>query len=124
MKVQAGGLYTWNEAQLIESLVGEINTRRTVPVGDPADEETVKLILRAFLDKVCFQFRNLGQSGPDRALNYAATNAFSLVSELASGFLSGRLTPRRAEDLAGPTRWTTSACSRARTPAWTPSATT
>ena len=43
MKVQAGGLYTWNEAQLIESLVGEINTRRTVPVGDPADEETVRL---------------------------------------------------------------------------------
>ncbi len=100
VKVQAGGLYTWNEAQLIESLVGEINTRRTVPVGDPADEETVKLILRAFLDKVYYQFRNLGQSGPDRALNYAATNAFSLVSELASGFLSGRLTPRRAEDLA------------------------
>jgi hypothetical protein len=100
VKVQVGGLYTWNESRLIDSLVGEINTQRKVPLGDPADVETVKLILRAFLDKVYYQFRNLGQSGPDRALNYAATNAFSLVSELASGFLSGRLTPRRAEDSA------------------------
>jgi len=100
VQVQAGGLYTWNETQLINSLVGEINTQRKAPLGDPADQETVKLIVRAFLDKVYYQFRNLGQSGADRALNYAATNAFSVVSELANGFLSGRLTPRRHDEPA------------------------
>ena len=96
--VQAAGLFTWNETALINSLVGEINVQRGASVGDPVEVETVKLILRAFLDKVYYQFRNLGQSGADRAINYAATNAFSLVSELANGFLSGRLTPRRPDE--------------------------
>jgi hypothetical protein len=97
--VQAGGLYTWNETALIDTLVEEINVQRQATVGDPVEVETVRLILRAFLDKVYYQFRNLGQSGADRAVNYAATNAFSLVSELANGFLSGRLTPRPAGDV-------------------------
>jgi hypothetical protein len=97
--VQAGGLYTWNETALIDTLVEEINVQRQATVGDPIEIETVRLILRAFLDKVYYQFRNLGQSGADRAVNYAATNAFSLVSELANGFLSGRLTPQRAGDV-------------------------
>lgn len=93
--VQAGGLYTWSEAALIESLVTEIDAKRDATLGPAADPRSVRLILRAFLDKVYYQFRNLGQSGPDRALNYAATNAFSLVSELANGFLSGEIIPRQ-----------------------------
>jgi hypothetical protein len=92
--VQAGGLFTWNETALIDKLVDEITHQRDATIDEPVPVDTVKLILRAFLDKVYYQFRNLGRSGPDRAVNYAATNAFSLVSELANGFLSGRLTPR------------------------------
>ena len=93
--VQATGLYTWSESALIESLVTEIDVKRDATVGPAPDSQSVRLILRAFLDKVYYQFRNLGQSGPDRALNYAATNAFSLVSELANGFLSGQILPRQ-----------------------------
>jgi hypothetical protein len=59
-------------------------------VASAANKELVKRTLRAFLDKVYFQFRNLGASGPDRALNFAATNAFSTATALANGFLSGQ----------------------------------
>jgi hypothetical protein len=100
--VQAAGLYTWNEGVLVDSLLVEIKRQqdRDAALGPVPDDATVRLILRAFLDKVYYEFRNLGQSGPDRALNYAATNAFSLVSELALGFLSGRLSPLQGAEPA------------------------
>jgi hypothetical protein len=49
--------------------------------------------IRAFLDKIYFQFRNLGQTSPDRALNYAATNAFLFTNEIRQGLLSGTYVP-------------------------------
>ena len=49
--------------------------------------------IRAFLDKVYYQFRNLGQSPADRALNYAGTNAFLVGAEIQQGFLSGEYVP-------------------------------
>jgi hypothetical protein len=53
----------------------------------------VRQNIRAFLDKVYFQFRNLGQSPADRALNYAATNAFMVADTLREGFTSGTYVP-------------------------------
>ncbi|MEV7095425.1 S8 family serine peptidase [Amycolatopsis sp. NPDC051045] len=96
--VHAQGLYTWNEAVLLDDLIDTINKDYDARNAGRPDEQTVRLLVRAFLDKVYYQFRNLGQSSPDRALNYAATNAFELTRELANGFLSGRLTPRRADE--------------------------
>jgi hypothetical protein len=98
--VHAQGLYTWNESILLDNLVEMINSDYHARDAAPPDEETVRLLVRAFLDKVYYQFRNLGQSGPDRALNYAATNAFELTRELAKGFLSARLSPRRRDEEA------------------------
>ncbi|GAA3383892.1 hypothetical protein GCM10020369_11550 [Cryptosporangium minutisporangium] len=93
VQVHARGLYTWNEAVLVNSLVEQINSDRATRDATPVDEARVRMLIQAFLDKVYYQFRNLGQSGPDRALNYAATNAFELTQALANGFLSGRLVP-------------------------------
>jgi hypothetical protein len=96
--VQAQGLYTWNETVLVDSVVDEVvRSRNSRHIAD-VDVETVRRIVRAFLDKVYYQFRNLGQSSPDRALNYAATNAFELTKELATGFLSAQYVPLRADE--------------------------
>ena len=51
------------------------------------------MTVRNFLDKVYYELRNLGQTSPDRALNFAATNVFSLTSDLAKGILSGETIP-------------------------------
>ncbi|MEU1268627.1 S8 family serine peptidase [Streptomyces sp. NPDC005799] len=96
--VHAHGLYTWNEAILVNSLIEQISTDREARNLPHIDEIMVRSLVHAFLDKVYYQFRNLGQSGPDRALNYAATNAFELTQALANGFLSGRLVPRSSDD--------------------------
>lgn len=75
---QSRGLSTWNETALLDAV--------TAPVmeSEPStDEGNLRLLLRNFLDKVYFELRNLGQSPPDRALNYAATNAFTFGSGVA-----------------------------------------
>jgi cyanobactin maturation PatA/PatG family protease len=75
---QPRGLYTWNELALIGA-VTEALTAQT-----PADQRSqytnaARTSLRNFLDKVYYQLRNLGQTSPDRALNYAATNTFQVA---------------------------------------------
>jgi hypothetical protein len=95
--VQAQGLYTWNEALLVNSVVDQVASDRADRKANPIDEDLVKTTVRAFLDKVYYQFRNLGSSAPDRALNYAATNAFQLTKAIADGFLSGRNVPRPSD---------------------------
>jgi cyanobactin maturation PatA/PatG family protease len=59
------GIRAWNTQQLID----------LAPEGDrtPSDD------LKSFLDRIYFEFRNLGVSSSDRALNYAGTNASQLT---------------------------------------------
>ncbi|MGH3670220.1 MAG: PatA/PatG family cyanobactin maturation protease [Pseudonocardiaceae bacterium] len=85
---QPRGLYIWNENALIESVMQGVQEFRT----DLASEH-VQQTTRNFLDKVYNQFRNLGQSPPDRALNFAATNAFVFTRGVADGLLSARNVP-------------------------------
>jgi cyanobactin maturation PatA/PatG family protease len=75
---QSRGLSTWNEAALVDAV--------TAPVmeAEPStDQGNLRLLLRNFLDVSYVKLRNLGQSPPDRALNYAATNAFTFGSGVA-----------------------------------------
>ena len=81
---QPRGLYTWNEAALVDAVVDAIST------GD-VDAGRVRRKVRQMLDKVYYQMRNLGQSPPDRAINFQATNAFVFASQVADGLLSGRI---------------------------------
>jgi len=82
---QPRGLYSWEEGQLVDGVIDALRTQsdRTF------DEEYVRRTIRAFLDKVYFECRNLGQSPADRALNFAATNAYQVGAAIAEGFLSG-----------------------------------
>ncbi len=59
------GMSSWTTKALVDEVV-----------KDQADKATSAAYVGMFLDKVYHELRNLGRSAPDRALNYAATNAF------------------------------------------------
>ena len=62
-------------------------------VGGEFAQQQVQQTVRSYLDKIYYQLRNLGQSSPDRALNYAATNAFSFAEAVAQGMMSSTNLP-------------------------------
>lgn len=84
---QPRGLYSWNETALVDSIVQAVGQTVTTAA------DTVRQSIRHFLDKVYYQLRNLGHSSPDRALNFAATNAFIFAEGVREGLLSARLVP-------------------------------
>ena len=86
---QYRGLYTWSEAVLVDTVVDIVKA----PDATPEREQYIRRMVRTFLDKVYYQFRNLGQASPDRALNFAGTNAFIAADGIAEGLLSGKLVP-------------------------------
>lgn len=63
------GMYSWTTQALIHAVAG------------PAKKDNSEKIAgtRNFLDRVYFELRNLGLLPQDRALNFAATNAFSVA---------------------------------------------
>ena len=93
---QPRGLYAWRETQLVEQVLGAV---RTDSATEGADPEYVRLTIRNFLDKIYYQLRNLGQSPPDRALNFAATNIIQFAEGLQQGLLSAQLVPGPSTNL-------------------------
>jgi len=85
---QARGLYVWKETALINEVIDALR-----PTHPNMDENYVRQLTRIFLDKVYYECRNLGASSPDRALNFAATNAYQVGSAIARGITSGQLVP-------------------------------
>jgi cyanobactin maturation PatA/PatG family protease len=98
VQVKARGLYTWNEAALVTAVADQVEEtmqaeeRMREAAGSP-NRGQLEMNIRAFLDKIYYQFRNLGQSPADRALNYTGTNAFLFGNEIRQGFLSGAYVP-------------------------------
>ncbi len=84
---QYRGLWSWSVNTLIDTVVRRF---------DPGKHESIRASLQNFLDKVYYELRNLGQSSPDRALNYSATNAFQ-----ASESMSRALHPKHVVPGAG-----------------------
>lgn len=86
---QPRGLYTWSETKLVDAILAQV----AAELG-AADQNTLRLTVRMLLDKIYYEFRNLGQTPQDRALNYAGTNAFAFAEGIASqGLLSARVIP-------------------------------
>ena len=98
---QARNLFTWNEAAVVNAVVEAVESQRptTSPPSPLLSPEDLALTVHNFLDKIYYQLRNLGQSPPDRALNYAATNAFAFANAIADGMLSSRVVPGTRSDL-------------------------
>ncbi len=64
--------------------IGNLLTSQASVVLDAANQQQeIKDNLRNFLDRVYYELRNLGQTPSDRALNYAATNAFQSLTAFA-----------------------------------------
>lgn len=69
------GLYGWNVNALQDAAISAV--KQSLP---EAKEQVARKALSSFLYQVYYKLRNLGQSSPDRALNFAATNAFQVAS--------------------------------------------
>jgi hypothetical protein len=66
------GMYSWSTSALLDAVVGK-------PAADPDDEVRERASeLTNFLDRIYYELRNLGILPQERAMNYAATNAFQL----------------------------------------------
>ncbi|MFI7102999.1 S8 family serine peptidase [Streptomyces sp. NPDC050161] len=97
VEVMSRGLATWNETALVKAVVdGVTSDHRNEATTNQQDLEKT---IRALLDKIYYQFRNLGQSSADRALNYAGTNAFQFGNQVKEGLLSASYVPGSSMNL-------------------------
>ncbi|MFH8368304.1 hypothetical protein [Streptomyces sp. NPDC018031] len=102
VEVSAHGLHAWYERALIDRATAAISGQAAghdpawSGAGSPGRLEEQ---LRALLDKVYQQFRNLGRSAADRAANHVGTDAFLLGTLLGDGLLSARHVPGARDHL-------------------------
>ena len=69
---QYRGMYAWNVNRLIDQAIKDANLTQE-------NSNSVRAILKEFLNRIYYDLRNLGSAPQDRALNYTATNAFQVV---------------------------------------------
>ncbi|MFM1916749.1 MAG: hypothetical protein RJB01_264 [Actinomycetota bacterium] len=79
------GAYGWKTNALVEQAANAVSGK----AGATADAATIAANLRTFLDKVYYDLRNLGVLSSDRALNFAATNAFQAATVFSEALGSG-----------------------------------
>ena len=78
-------MYGWKHNALILQAAQAVSRRTTAT----ADLETIQNNLRGFLDRVYYDLRNLGVLSSDRAVNFAATNAFQAAMVFSEALGSG-----------------------------------
>ncbi|MEV5573891.1 PatA/PatG family cyanobactin maturation protease [Spirillospora sp. NPDC052269] len=81
---QIRGLFGWRINTLIDAATQAAARESTDRTNDELSES-----LREFLTRVYYDLRNLGATSADRALNFAATNAFQAVHTFASAIAAG-----------------------------------
>ncbi|MFF1908031.1 S8 family serine peptidase [Kitasatospora sp. NPDC058218] len=99
VEVKSRGIYTWSESDLVNSVLQAVKKDTDKRNAQAFDEAQLRKTVRALLDKIYYQFRNLGQSSADRALNYAGTNAFLFASQISEGLLSAKHVPGKDDHL-------------------------
>jgi hypothetical protein len=70
------GSYGWKTNALVEQASKAVSSKSGVAV----DTATIAANLLSFLDRIYYDLRNLGVLSSDRALNFAATNAFQAAT--------------------------------------------
>jgi len=78
------GIYGWQVNRLISAALESV--RRN---GTQEADEAVQANLRGFLNRIYYDLRNLGVISHDRALNFAATNAFQVAETFRSAVADG-----------------------------------
>jgi cyanobactin maturation PatA/PatG family protease len=78
------GMYGWKVNSLVDAALQILSE-------ELADENEIQMrrSLSSFLKRVYFELQNLGQTAKDRALNFAATNAFQAASSFAQAISTG-----------------------------------
>jgi cyanobactin maturation PatA/PatG family protease len=71
------GMYGWSVAALIDNLT------QAYPAGP--SEEDYRNKIREYLERIYYEFRNLGVTPQERALNFSATNAFQIAEVMSTG---------------------------------------
>ncbi len=79
------GLYGWQVDDLIEDALAA-----AAPDLGVDEAPRVRHALRGFLDRVYHDLKNPGDTSKDRALNFAATNAFQVAEAFAQAVAEGR----------------------------------
>ncbi|MFE4399269.1 hypothetical protein ACFRPV_36095, partial [Kitasatospora sp. NPDC056808] len=92
VEVKSRGIYIWYQKQLVDAVVQAV-LDQAEHESLTIDKDYVRKTMDAFLDKVYYQFRNLGQTSADRALNSAGTNAFSVAGPISKAMLLGQSIP-------------------------------
>jgi cyanobactin maturation PatA/PatG family protease len=78
------GIYSWKVNTLVTAALETVRATAT-----EATEETMRRTLGSFLNRIYYDLRNLGTTSQDRALNFAATNAFQAASTFAQAVATG-----------------------------------
>jgi cyanobactin maturation PatA/PatG family protease len=108
------GMYSWQTNDLIQKALDAVakehaaaaaaaEAREQAPLSPP-DLVVLRNVMREVLNKLYYQYRNLGITSPDRALNFAATNLFQLTTVITSAFLDpkGSKTLERVDVVKSP----------------------
>jgi len=78
------GMYGWKINGLVDAVLQTLSDELV-----DANEILMRRSLSSFLKRVYFDLQNLGQTSKDRALNFAATNAFQAASSFAQAISTG-----------------------------------
>ncbi|NEO14992.1 MULTISPECIES: PatA/PatG family cyanobactin maturation protease [unclassified Moorena] len=82
--VSPRGIYGWRVNTLVSSALEAVRGEQA-----EADDEQMRKSLSSFLNRVYYDLRNLGQTSQDRALNFAATNAFQAAQTFSEAVAAG-----------------------------------
>jgi cyanobactin maturation PatA/PatG family protease len=78
------GMYGWKINTLINAALNTVSAQ----VAE-ANEGNVRRTLGSFLSRIYYDFRNLGTTSQDRALNFATTNAFQAATTFSQAVAEG-----------------------------------
>jgi len=82
--VSPRGIYGWKVNTLVSSALSAVSAE-----AEEAQDEQMRNSLSSFLNRVYYDLRNLGQTSQDRALNFAATNAFQAAQTFSAAVAAG-----------------------------------
>lgn len=77
------GMYSWS----VDALLGAV----VEPSTPEENREGLRNRIREVLDRIYYDYRNLGVTPQERALNYAATNAFQISVAISQATLNDRV---------------------------------
>ncbi len=78
------GIYGWQVNTLVSAAIVAVGAEQ-----EEAEEEQMRRTLSSFLNRIYYDLRNLGQTSQDRALNFAATNAFQAAQTFSEAIGAG-----------------------------------